>query len=335
MILPIQYLRGFAAFMVLLHHVAFKLERFGSNPLGWLHAGDVGVDVFFVISGFVMCHSVRDRHGSADSAFDFLRGRVARVIPLYWLLTTVALGVFLVAPRLVNSSGGQTEILNSYLLLPTLGKYLIQNGWTLGYEFYFYLLFAVGVLLPRRVGIALVLGALALLVACGVVWAPTDAWGSFLTNQLLAEFAFGMLLYLAYERGVAVSNGVACGIAGVAVVGWGIVNIGHVTGSRVIDYGLPALLLSFAAVCRRSDGTPKPHRVLAWLGDSSYSLYLVHPFVVAAITVLAAPAVRYGAPSVVVGVAMVAASLLVGGLLYAKVERPLVRIARRLLHHGH
>ncbi len=77
MILPIQYLRGLAAFMVLLHHVAFKLERFDGNPLHWFRAGDAGVDVFFVISGFVMCHSVRGRHGSAAGAIDFLRGRVA------------------------------------------------------------------------------------------------------------------------------------------------------------------------------------------------------------------------------------------------------------------
>jgi peptidoglycan/LPS O-acetylase OafA/YrhL len=80
MIEPIQYLRGLAAVLVLLDHLAFKLGRY---PVGWLHAANIGVDLSFVISGFVITHSTRDKHGSLGSVDDFPRGRIARYVAVF------------------------------------------------------------------------------------------------------------------------------------------------------------------------------------------------------------------------------------------------------------
>lgn len=342
MILSIQYLRGIAAFLVLMHHVAFKLERYGNNPLSWLHSADVGVDIFFVISGFIMCHSVRHKHQQEGAVGDFLRGRVARIIPLYWLLTTVALAVFIVAPRVVNSSGGQTLIGASYLLLPTEGKYLVQNGWTLSYEFYFYLLFCIGVALPKVAGRWVVVALISTLVTLGLALDAKGVWIDFLLSPMLAEFGFGMLLYMAFERPWRISGTVSTALAAIAVAGWLVVNFSRPAGApgienaeRVLAYGLPSLLLCFALVCRAGQAEFRERRALRWLGDASYSLYLSHPFVAAALTLALSRVLPASVAQWVVGPAIVAVSLLVAGFLYAKVESPMVDKARTLLGHRH
>jgi exopolysaccharide production protein ExoZ len=329
---PIQYLRGFAAVSVLLHHVAFKLSRYESSPLGWLHCADAGVDVFFVISGFVMTHSVRDKHGAVASVGEFLRGRVARIIPLYWALTLVANLVFFLAPGLVNSSGGKTGVLASYFLLPTGEKYLIQNGWTLAYEFYFYALFAVGLLLPRTAGRAVVIAMLCLLGCSSIVLMQRGPVQEFLFDPLLLEFAGGMLLYLMYERALGLPGLARVAVAAVAVSLWLLVNARHSTGIRVLDYGVPAWLICLAAVSRQRELPPLRSSLLRWLGDISYSLYLVHPFVIAAVMVVLAHGPHFMASRPLVALCLdVGAAIVAGGLLYRFVEKPLTRAARRLL----
>ncbi|MEI8622584.1 acyltransferase [Pseudoalteromonas sp. B129b] len=138
MYLSIQYLRALAALMVLLTHTSFKLENNGSDLLSWFNIGGYGVDLFFIISGFIMCLTVQDKKINFTT---FMKQRVIRIIPLYWLMTSVALIIFFINPSLVNSSGGVTSIISSYLLIPDGTKYLVNNGWTLSYEFFSTLFF--------------------------------------------------------------------------------------------------------------------------------------------------------------------------------------------------
>lgn len=282
-----------------------------------------------------MCHSVRNRHGGLHQSGDFLRGRIARIIPLYWGLTALALVVYLIAPQLVNTAGGSTQILHSFFLLPTKDKYLIQNGWTLSYEFYFYFLFSVGVLLPRALGRWVVIGFIVVLVTAGLLLSPRSAAIDFLFNSLLSEFAFGIVLYMGYERGLRSSPVICFGLGLLAVICWSLVNFGWSTGTRAIDYGLPAWVLSYALICRRGSEVSKRHRFLGWLGDISYSLYLSHPFVIAAIAIIFTRVPLPAMGSIVVGLGMIAVSLLSAGWLYTKVEVPTVDLARRILRHSH
>ena len=136
-ILSIQWMRAIAILMVILQHAAWKGTQYSTNPLGWLKVGEAGVDLFFIVSGFVICHVT---YNKTPAPFEFVKARLVRILPLYWLLTCVALVVYLIKPELVNSSGGITSVFHSFTLLPTSSKYLIRNGWTLSYELYFYIL---------------------------------------------------------------------------------------------------------------------------------------------------------------------------------------------------
>ncbi|MBA4334995.1 MAG: hypothetical protein C0420_08825, partial [Methylobacterium sp.] len=107
-ILPIQVLRALAAFMVAVHHVqpdAAVLARLagqpfaGSDLLPWM----AGVDIFFVVSGFIMVHasaSLFDRPGAPAL---FLKRRLVRIVPLYWAATTLFLLIGLALPATLNS----------------------------------------------------------------------------------------------------------------------------------------------------------------------------------------------------------------------------------------
>lgn len=332
MIISIQYLRGFAALLVLLQHISFKLSRFELNPLGWLHAADIGVDVFFVISGFIMTHSVRKWHGDGWNIGYFLLRRVARIMPLYWLLTTVGLIVFLIAPKLVNSSGGDTQIIHSYLLIPTDAKYLVQNGWTLSYEFYFYIIFSLGIALPQFLGRLMVVVSLSILACAGLFLQPRGVWLQFILSSFLIEFAIGIILYIVFETNRRISRGVSNLIIVVAVVHWLFVNSGALTGERIFDYGLPAALLCAAMVLRRSFCNHREVKTLSILGDWSYSLYLIHPFIIAGLTiVMQSIAFKSTAVQLILGPLLLFASIVAAGVSYRWIELPLVSLAQRRL----
>ena len=91
MIYSIQYMRAIAALLVVMTHVATKGAKYGSDPLSWFNVGGAGVDLFFIISGYIMCHTVEHKESNFPS---FIKARVHRIIPLYWTLTTFALVVF-------------------------------------------------------------------------------------------------------------------------------------------------------------------------------------------------------------------------------------------------
>ena len=333
MILSIQYLRGLAALLVLLSHAAWKGEQYAGNPMAWFHIGNAGVDVFFVISGFVMCHTTKHKHGRPFDVVRFLGHRFSRIVPLYWTLSTAALAVFLVAPQLVNSGGGHTDILRSYFLIPTDDKYLIQAGWTLSYELFFYGIFAVGLLMPRirgHVWTCLVLVALFLL---GRVMEsvnggpPSSALTAFATDAILVNFTYGIALYHLYQRETLPPKLIWL-VLGISVLWFVAVNQEWVhMRMRCWRYGVPAFLLCWGL--SRLEGMFKrvPSRLGSYIGDASYSIYLVHPFALALGAVLLKK-VGLVSPGWLFVVCIVAVAMTAGFACYELVEKRLLQYFR-------
>ncbi len=292
------------------------------------------VDLFFVISGFIMCHTTA-RHGVTIAAF--LRNRLIRILPLYWILTTVALAANMAMPGRVNSSGGETHVLASYVLLPTDGKYLVQAGWTLAYEFYFYFLFAGGLLSRGWRGRAAVITALVSLA--GIGWqapSPHQIW-RFATNDLLLEFAYGMLLYALYQQRVVKhwSVGLLLVAGGIALLAGAnqAPNQEFLSPVRALNYGVPAWLVCSGFVFLEEHLARRKVRCLEALGDASYSLYLTHVFVVGALAMVAGslPHLGIGMDRVTVPL-MVAAAVLAAHLCYRWVEHPSRVALKDMLH---
>jgi len=110
-----------------------------------------GVDLFFVISGFVMVTVTRGKFQQSRQAVTFLYHRISRIYPLYWFYSLLVLVVFLLQPSFFNSSQfGQVNILASLLILPQKHLPLLMVGWTLVHEMYFYLIFFLLLFFPEK-----------------------------------------------------------------------------------------------------------------------------------------------------------------------------------------
>lgn len=255
----IEVLRFLAAMAVVFVH------------LPTVEVGHFGVDVFFVLSGFVMMLSTAKGHDR------FFTKRLIRIVPIYYALT---LGVWLlaaVAPDLLNNTVADPgELLQSLLFIPfdkngTGHKPVLFLGWTLNYEMYFYALFALSLRWAPAQRSLLTAATLALVyVLClGRSDYPWAAYG----DPVVFEFVLGMALYEATEAR-------RRGVAAVLVVGSLLLAAltPDLLAHRLLLYGLPSVVFVGLAL-RLAGGRPMP-RLLVALGGASYALYLTHPYVI-------------------------------------------------------
>ena len=346
-LLYVQLLRGLAALSIAVlhaqHDAAILAARLGQDfaPLTALPWA-AGVDAFFVISGFIMVHASRSLFGMPGAQPLFLSRRVARIVPLYWAVTTLYLATALAASGLVNSAVLEPwPILASYLFIPFerpdgTVQPLYSLGWTLNYEMFFYVLFALTLAWPSRRAVVRLMALMGGLVLVGRLAALPQPFG-FWTHPIILEFVFGLALGLLSAEGIRLGGAVR---AGLALAGLAILFLNplppEVLGDfgRTLAWGIPAALLVAAAALTgdRSEASPRLLRFGAALGDASYALYLLHPFVVRAATIAVA-ATGLGAtigPWGFVALVLVAATA-VSLAVYRWFERPMTDLARRWL----
>jgi exopolysaccharide production protein ExoZ len=323
----IQYLRAVAALLVVMYHVVHH----------WLPENDIhhyvlmgGVDIFFVISGFVMWGVTAGREGGSWS---FFSKRLKRIVPLYWIVTTAMLAIVLVKPALLNTRFDVAHVVTSYLFVPwrhpVKGVFepLLIPGWTLNYEMAFYVIFALALFAPMRFRLWLVVGVLVGLVALGFI--PHLATGqlAFYTDPIILEFAMGVCLGAAVtaQRRVRAPFAAAAVLAGV-----GLFITAGITGylfHRALMIGIPATLLVGGCVFLERERGPWLARFPLLLGDASYSIYLVHMSTALAVFQAWRRVDALHNPVGVVATMIVAilASAGAGVLVYWFVERPIVR----------
>jgi peptidoglycan/LPS O-acetylase OafA/YrhL len=334
----VQVLRGVAALLVVAHHsTILAVERLSVTGDFWRN-GAAGVDVFFVISGFVMALSSGAMSRNARTALEFLKRRIERIVPLYWLMTTLKVAILLAVPAEgLNALGGERHIAASYFFLPSAGPHgdgspVLVVGWTLNLEMLFYAAFALALSLKMRPlrFLAPLLGALAVL--------PLLKWGAVPTvlsplvfgrNPILIEFLFGIALYHLWKRGVTtpVWAGMltaAAAAATILVIPWGAESFW-----RPVVWGVPAFALVATAVSLEESWGGKVPRWMLELGDASYSIYLVQTFALPLVGILLerthAPAFHSMSAAVAGGLML---SAVAGEAMYRGLELPLIRFFR-------
>ena len=285
----VQFLRFLAAASVLLGHAMMEGKHSDLLPslfdpiynFPW----GAGVDVFFVISGFIMFFVSADKTPGVNTARTFIAKRIRRVVPLYWFFTLLMLIAILLFPdRVSESDTGWGEMVSSLLFVPYLPnddglfRPVLAQGWTLNYEMYFYACFAVTVLLTIRwrfISIALIMLTIVALSAIsnGSVGALT-----FYGNTVVIEFLLGGAIFFVMKKGGRVNSAVC--LAGIALaVAMLCLAPETPNQTRVIYWGLPAFILSSSVIlCAGRIRAVFSLPIFQVLGDASYALYLSHPF---------------------------------------------------------
>ncbi len=322
-IAPIQALRGIAAFMIVIVHLTVQTDRLGFPPVNTERLAS-GVDIFFIISGFIMWVTTARR--PSRTARQFYRDRIARIVPLYWLITAFMVIVLLAAPRLLQTAVFDTgHVLASFLFFPVPnpanGFYapLLIPGWTLNYEMFFYLLFGIAIALSAqrlRIRGLLILIALASMALAGAIF-QLPGWVEFYFNSIILEFAFGIGLGMAHMAGHLRRSHWWWLVAALGVLLLAS-PLGHASHARGLAWGLPALMVVTGVL-----GAP-PIRLalLEKLGDWSYSLYLCHVIVLSAAMQGWRLLPSFVPLSLFVPIALIAC-VLTAALLYRLVELPM------------
>lgn len=286
----IQWLRFIAASLVVIFHTEVQLSRFDSSRHHEFGIGASGVDLFFVISGFIMVYIT---YGRRDNFSSFMLRRVFRIVPIYWVSTFVLLTLLLVAPTVLHSTKlDLAHVVSSFMFLPyphpvlELQRPLLVPGWTLNYEMFFYVVFGSVLWLPLGARILAVGSALASLVLAQSCFAGGSRWLDFYGSPIVLEFVVGMAIAWLYFTRARLS---IFEIASVAGFGFLMFAAGVWAGineqdSRVIFWGFGSAGVVLAFVfAEKAYGCPRI-RLLRHLGDASYSIYLSHLFVLALIS---------------------------------------------------
>ena len=332
MLTTIQAGRAFAALAVAAFHLSITMgvPHYGGTPIlqDWMSLGHLGVDFFFVLSGFVIMMAHHADIGRPEQLRAYAWKRIVRVYPVYLLYTLVIVALVLAG---LGSNTPLPQSLSGWLSTLTLLRFSpevtpISPAWTLFHEVAFYTLF--GLLLWRRnVGIAVMA---AWLLACAAMWSYPPEDGRTAAAVYLSAYAFhfviGMAAFEVFRRDD-LRLCVAIGAAGLAVLA-----VSHLATERipVVSWALGfggAMLI--AAAMERHSGIRAPGW-LRYVGDASYSLYLLHLPLQGVVLKLAFAS---GLADVLGGfgtyMLALVSTVVLACIAYATIEAPLLRVLRR------
>lgn len=279
----LQYLRAVAALAVVYSHAVMQVDSYSAHLL---EAGSFGVDIFFVISGFIMVYIAKP----TDTFGNFFINRMRRVIPLYWFFTLLMGAILLFLPTVFKAT-----VFDMQALLLSLGFIphwslaraneawpIVAPGWSLNFEMYFYLIFATSLFLSSRYRIAFITFVITSVFLIAQLFNNGEsAIAHFFAKSMVFEFVLGMLLAVAWKRGFRLKPSTASWLLLLAVCLFFL----KLPIPRIFEYGIPSLLVVTACLFVQI----KEYRIGVLLGDASYALYLSHIFVLGVLRVILPP----------------------------------------------
>lgn len=347
-IYSIQVLRAVAALLVVADHTLIHIFTVYDLPqiyhvMAW-KLGGIGVTTFFVISGFVMALTNDANFGRREEPLRFILNRIIRIMPLYWLMSAIAAALFIVtASKQISIS---YLLMSLFFIVPldtanhTIMQPVLGPGWTLSYEMFFYAVFALFLMLPKRAALT---GFTTVMVAL-VIWGmstlssteindPTSRF-AFYANPLLLLFVGGVLLGALYKKYESVFQNTNINISWMygAVALTLFISIATDKNSwplilQPLVFILPLICVAIALLCRFQPVT-RSGRLGVLLGEASYSIYLSHILVLAIMRKIVPVAPLFG---IVYFIVVFTAAAVTGTGIYKFIEVPLTKYARKFI----
>ena len=281
----LQMIRLFAASMIILYH---------TNVIG--SRGSFGVEIFFVISGFLAVYTT-SRPVPAGS---YLLKRLIRLLPLYWIFTILTFLILTLKPGLSRMSDVEPlHFLYSMLFIPYTGWKnvvlpILAVGWTVHYELAFCLLFSLSLLISHRHRVLICSLLLLSLVSVGLLIKPEPLFIRHYTDVLLFDFFLGIMAGWGWEklrRHVPADRQVLAGLSGpwkvpvhLLLAFLALFSLWFLIADPALPltlhvafrYGIPAAVLIFSLLLL-TEQAHFPAKILA-LSEMTYSIYLVEYF---------------------------------------------------------
>jgi exopolysaccharide production protein ExoZ len=286
LIRSIQYLRALAAMMVVWVHSLYVIPDVAERLGAQYFLPNSAVDIFFLISGFVMVVATTKKD---MTPVGFFRLRLIRVVPLYWLATIAMVAIAIIVSVMSGHSFKDMRyppaaIAKSLLFVPyeaiagVPGSVwpIVQQGWTLNYEMFFYVLFALSLAAPRHLRLPGLAITLTSLIVLGRLFGPfASPVLAVYTNPMLLNLVAGMILASLWLRG-----GSWSGLPqSLLFIAFGFYAIGK---AHPLFVTMSGSFIIFAG-CLHPKICAIQNRPLMELGNASYSLYLIHQFVLEAL----------------------------------------------------
>lgn len=292
----LQFLRGLAALLVVIAHAIDQSKNFGASKIVSFYYfenfGAIGVDIFFVISGAII--TIISKSNSLTPKLFFLK-RCIRILPLYWAFSFFALLLgllgFLDKVTLPEIFATLTVIpisINGYYKGPVMAI-----GWTLSFEFFFYIVFAIGLFFNRNKPQQIVFVALTFFVVVGLLFSSVkQPHFIFYTNAIILEFLFGCICGYIYLSSFKINNWVWYALVIISIIIFGLniyYGFGNVSESkytwngtfsilRVIKWGIASFCLVTGLLMLDKNNKFKVGKLFIILGNVSYSVYITHYF---------------------------------------------------------
>ena len=286
----IQFLRGFAALAVVIHHTSGYVKRYFEPTLLFgdkFSIGFAGVDLFFVISGFIIHFTSKRYVDNPSKLKEYLQKRFIRVYPIYWIITTILFfSSWLIVQVLNNNifSIGYPNTLvayvQTYLLFP-LHFAINPVTWTLSYELFFYLCFALIIISKRFWVIPVAILGISFYNIFINVPEIVDVelnYFNFIFSGYNFEFILGFLIFQFYEK-IKLSNliSIILLIVSVIIIAFFGYSIGDYDSyKRVLTFGIPSGLILISLLNLEQNKAISFPKFTLNLGDASYALYLIH-----------------------------------------------------------
>ncbi len=301
----IQFLRAVAATLVVYAHSIDLSQQYGKSAQEGFHflsdVGCIGVDLFFVISGFIITY-VAGKYTGAGEGVKFLQKRFYRINPIYYVATALFIFTIMIRFWMVGRNYDVTSdqfigsLIDTVLIIPfSTDSFapLLMIGWTLTFEWLFYILFFVTILAKVKRKILLLTVLIASLIVLGLVWKPQDLRLTILTNAIMLEFLLGVLICQLYRQIKKVTIYVSAGLLLTGIVWYvylvfdtnpllaaiGPILTGSLSMDRFLHWGIPSSFIFAGCVFLEKSGKLNflwSNKVSRLLGDASYSIYLVH-----------------------------------------------------------
>lgn len=368
----LQVARGIAALAVVFHHItAAEIFYFGSCSFsGIFNPGWSAVDFFFVLSGFIIYYIHGKDLGHSDRWRKYMEKRLIRIYPIYWFLALISLVMILVGHNHISRAGMSDlyadpgYILKSFFLIPQPNAPFLTVAWSLCFEIFFYLVFGLGILFNKKIlwlfPLIYITVSLCQIVVPGIF--GDNYLFMFLSTNFHLEFLLGILTawcFITWQKNSAPQDQLPVnsrpsdktlwllrwswlpGLLLFAAAWYGsLVNesvFGKFTIYSRLFYGIASMLIIIGIAQYQEIGKSMLARFFLLLGDASYSLYLVHPMVLALFFKLITRAgIHVQNKWMIVGIYLAASvcCVLTGIVLHKKVEKPMLgtlngRIKRR------